>query len=117
MPSGPEVIAQGFAGGDGIVRALSNSTATDLAAGRLDRCPEPADPAVWISAAGRADLPGINRFVNGMTADLGAVVAGPSQPFSSGPVEGDVNRIKGLERQMHGSAGFDLLRKRVLLAG
>jgi transposase len=33
---------------------------------------------------------------------------------SSGPVEGNVNRIKMLKRQMYGRAGFDLLR--VLLA-
>jgi hypothetical protein len=32
----------------------------------------------------------------------------------SGPVEGHVNRIKMLKRQMHGRAKVDLLRKRVL---
>ena len=31
-------------------------------------------------------------------------------------VEGNVNRIKMLKRQMYGRAGFDLLRKRVLLS-
>jgi len=60
---------------------------------------------------------GINRFVNGVTCDLDAVTARLSLPFSSGPVEGNVNRIKMLKRQMYGPAGFDLLRKRVLLAG
>jgi hypothetical protein len=38
-------------------------------------------------------------------------------PYSSGAVEGTVNRIKMLKRQMYGRAKFDLLRKRVLLAG
>ncbi|RAK25793.1 hypothetical protein B0I29_1301, partial [Actinoplanes lutulentus] len=33
-----------------------------------------------------------------------------------GPVEGNVNRIKTLKRQMYGRANFDLLRKRVLLS-
>jgi hypothetical protein len=37
-------------------------------------------------------------------------------PWSSGVVEGHVNRIKMLKRQMFGRAGFNLLRKRVLLA-
>jgi transposase len=37
-------------------------------------------------------------------------------PHSSGAVEGHVNRIKMIKRQMYGRAGFDLLRKRVLLA-
>jgi transposase len=35
---------------------------------------------------------------------------------SSGGVEGHVNRIKMIKRQMYGGAGFDLLRRRVLLA-
>jgi transposase len=35
---------------------------------------------------------------------------------SSGPVEGTVNKIKMLKRQMFGRAGFDLLRTRVLHA-
>jgi transposase len=71
----------------------------------------------WLTAAEQANLPGISRFVNGVTCDLAAVTAGLSLPFSSGPVEGNVNRIKMLKRQMYGRAGFDLLRKRVLLAG
>ncbi|WP_397495566.1 hypothetical protein [Rhodococcus sp. KBS0724] len=37
-------------------------------------------------------------------------------PYSSGAVEGHVNRIKMLKRQMYGRAGFDLLRKRILLS-
>jgi transposase len=48
---------------------------------------------------------------------LDAVTAGLTLPHSSGLVEGNVNRIKTIKRQMYGRAGFDLLRKRVLLAG
>jgi transposase len=70
----------------------------------------------WLTCAEAANLPGVNRFVNGVTTDLDAVTAGLSLPFSSGPVEGNVNRIKMLKRQMYGRASFDLLRKRVLLA-
>jgi transposase len=36
-------------------------------------------------------------------------------PWSSGPVEGRVNHIKMIKRQMSGRAGLPLLRKRVLL--
>ncbi|MEV6305345.1 transposase [Actinoplanes sp. NPDC051861] len=68
-----------------------------------------------ITAAEQAALPGISRFATRLTADLAAVNAGLSLPFSSGPVEGNVNRIKMIKRQMYGRAGFDLLRKRVLL--
>ncbi|MDH6709090.1 transposase [Kitasatospora sp. MAA19] len=63
-----------------------------------------------------SDHKSLVSFVNGIGSDLGAVVAGLSLPFSSGAVEGQVNRIKMLKRQMFGRAGLDLLRKRVLLA-
>jgi transposase len=58
----------------------------------------------------------LRSFVVGIRSDLGAVTAGLTLPFSSGAVEGQVNRIKMLKRQMFGRAGVDLLRKRVLLA-
>jgi transposase len=41
---------------------------------------------------------------------------GLTLPHSSGPVEGNINRIKMLKRQMYGRANFDLLRIRVLYA-
>jgi transposase len=41
---------------------------------------------------------------------------GLTLPSSSGAVEGTVNRIKMLKRQLDGRAKLDLLRKRVLLA-
>ncbi|WP_406163641.1 hypothetical protein OG298_02565 [Streptomyces sp. NBC_01005] len=46
----------------------------------------------------------------------GVVIAGLTLPWNSGVVEGHVNRIKMLKRQMFGRAGFALLRKGVLLA-
>ena len=54
--------------------------------------------------------------VTGLRADQDAVVNGLSLPWSSGAVEGHVNRIKMLKRQMYGRANPDLLRRRVLLA-
>ncbi|MGW9370385.1 ISL3 family transposase [Streptomyces xanthophaeus] len=70
----------------------------------------------WIAAVRADDLPGLHSFANGLERDLAAVVAGLSTPWNSGVVEGHVNRIKMLKRQMFGRAGFHLLRKRVLLA-
>jgi transposase len=58
----------------------------------------------------------LRSFVVGVRSDFGAVTAGLTLPFSSGAVEGQVNRIKMLKRQMFGRAGVDLLRKRILLA-
>ncbi|MEV4179790.1 ISL3 family transposase [Nonomuraea sp. NPDC049709] len=70
----------------------------------------------WLTRAGTSDLPGLNSFIRGVERDKAAVTAGLTLPWSSGPVEGQVNRIKMLKRQMFGRANFDLLRKRVLLA-
>ncbi|MEU8820450.1 ISL3 family transposase [Actinoplanes sp. NPDC048796] len=70
----------------------------------------------WITAARQTGLPGMTGFATGLTSDLAADTAGLTLPHSSGPVEGNVNRIKMIKRQMYGRAGFDLLRKRVLLA-
>ena len=37
-----------------------------------------------------------------------------TEPWSNGKVEGQVNRLKAIKREMYGRAGFDLLRCRVL---
>lgn len=60
------------------------------------------------------DLPCLHGFANGLERDLDAVTAGLTLPWSSGPVEGHVNRIKMIKRQRFGRAGFPLLRERVL---
>ena len=71
----------------------------------------------WIeSARATTDLISLSRFAQHLERDLDAVTAGLTQPWNSGVVEGHVNRIKMLKRQMFGRAGFELLRKRVLLA-
>jgi len=37
-----------------------------------------------------------------------------SAPWSNGPLEGHINRLKMIKRQMYGRAGFALLKARVL---
>jgi transposase len=70
----------------------------------------------WLTAVRADDLPHLHSFATGLTQDYDAVVNGLTLEHSSGAVEGNVNRIKMLKRQMYGRAGFDLLRKRVLLS-
>jgi transposase len=70
----------------------------------------------WLADVRHDDLPDLHTFARGIEHDLDAVTAGLSLPWSSGVVEGHVNRIKMLKRQMFNRAGFPLLRKRVLLA-
>ena len=64
-------------------------------------------------AGGCAEM---RRFAEGLSRDQAAVEAAVSGPWSSGPVEGQVNRLKTIKRQMYGRAGFQLLRRRVLHA-
>ncbi|MFI0451372.1 ISL3 family transposase [Actinomadura sp. 6N118] len=68
----------------------------------------------WIAAVRADDLPALHTFANGLEQDYDAVRAGLTLPHSSGPVEGNVTRIKALKRQMYGRANFDLLRIRIL---
>jgi transposase len=58
----------------------------------------------------------LRGFAKGLRSDWAAVTAGLTVSYSSGAVEGHVNRIKMIKRQMYGRAKPDLLRKRVLLA-
>lgn len=62
------------------------------------------------------DLPSLRTLAAGLERDREAVIAGLTLPWSSGVVEGHGNRIKMLKRQMFGRAGFNLLRRRVLIS-
>jgi hypothetical protein len=59
--------------------------------------------------------PAPQSFVTGLRADQDALTAGLTLRWSSGSVEGYVNRTKMLKRQMHGRANPYLLRRRILL--
>jgi hypothetical protein len=69
----------------------------------------------WMAAAREAGLPGISSLTKGLEQDLDAVTNSLTMSWSSGPVEGRINHIKMIKRQMFGRAGLPLLRKRVLL--
>ncbi|MCZ0984551.1 transposase [Streptomyces diastatochromogenes] len=77
--------------------------------------PQPTLPQ-RLDAVRQDDLPSLHTLAAGIDRDRDAVIAGLTLPWNSGVVEGHVNRIKMLKRQMFGRAGFSLLRKRVLLA-
>jgi transposase len=73
------------------------------------------DLETWLAAAQTSDLPQLRSFAHGIRLDKQAVTNGLTLPWSSGTVEGTVNKIKMLKRQMYGRASFTLLRKRVIL--
>ena len=70
----------------------------------------------WRTTATASGIAALARFAQGLQADLVAVTAGLTLPWSNGPVEGHINRLKLLKRQGYGRADVGLLRQRVLQA-
>ena len=68
----------------------------------------------WLSQVRVCEVIELRRFAAGLEADLSAVRAAFHSQWSSGQVEGQINRLKYLKRQMYGRAKLDLLRIRVL---
>ena len=68
----------------------------------------------WLDVAGKSSVPGMKNFAAGLKRDDQAVKMALSQPWSNGQVEGQVNRLKLIKRQMQGRAKLDLLRQRVI---
>jgi transposase len=54
------------------------------------------------------------RFAKRWREDADSVNAGVTLPWSHGPVEGPINRLKRLTRQMCGRAKLDVLSRRFL---
>ena len=69
----------------------------------------------WIKTVLESDIYALKNFATGLLKDYDAVKAAVSLTWSNGQVEGQVNRLKNIKRQMYGRAGFELLRKRVLM--
>ena len=67
----------------------------------------------WLLTADGTPLAG---FANGLKRDLDAVRAALLLPWSTGPVEGQISRLKTIKRMMNGRGSFDLLRHRVIEA-
>jgi transposase len=74
-----------------------------------------AQLAPWIQLVQAAPCASFKSFVAGIQRDYAAVEAALSLDWSNGMLEGHVNRVKFIKRQMFGRAKFDLLRLRVLL--
>jgi transposase len=70
----------------------------------------------WLTRAAISTLSAVQRFAQGLRDDYAAVKAGVTLPWSNGPVEGHITRLKLLKRQMFGRTRLDLLSRRFLLA-
>lgn len=68
----------------------------------------------WIKAATDTKFGFLAQFAKTLRRDWEAVVLSITTPWSNGPIEGQINRLKVIKRQMYGRAGFELLKARVL---
>jgi len=70
--------------------------------------------ATWIHTALSSGFSFLAQFARTLQRDFAAVTQALTTPWSNGPVEGHVNRLRMIKRQMYGRAGFELLKARVL---
>jgi transposase len=75
--------------------------------GRDARALEP-----WIADTDSSLLASLGK---GIRADFKAVKAALTEPWSNGQTEGQITKLKLVKRQMHGRAGLDLLRARLVI--
>ena len=100
------------------VQSTAIAEAVDLAEdfATLVRQRQPAQLDSWLQRATTSTLEAVQRFAKGLYEDYEAVKAGVTLPWSTGLVEGHINRLKMLKCQMFGRARLDLLSRRFVLA-
>ena len=69
----------------------------------------------WLAKAKTSQFPAFRRLSASLHREYDALKAAVLLPWSSGQVEGQVQRLKLIKREMYGRANFDLLKQRVLL--
>ncbi|MEU3408856.1 transposase [Streptomyces sp. NPDC006670] len=70
----------------------------------------------WLTFAEATGLKPLCSLARGLRQDFDAVTAGLTMEWTSGKVEGDINRVKRIKRDGYDRAGFNLLRQQILLA-
>ncbi len=68
----------------------------------------------WIEKAVGSKFPFLAQFCRTLRRDLGVVELAMTAPWSNGPLERHINRLKMIKRQMYGRAGFALRKAWVL---
>lgn len=71
----------------------------------------------WLESAKSSEIEGLASLGAGLENERESVEGALRLKWSNGQVEGQVNWIKTTKRQMFGRAKFDLLRRKILLAG
>ena len=73
-----------------------------------------ADLDAWLQSCQASSSVELQNFVAVLQRDYAAVKAALTFPWSNGPVEGHINRLKLIKRSGYGRMQLDLLRQRVL---
>ncbi len=60
----------------------------------------------WITACLASHIPDLETFATGLQKDYAAITAALTLPYSNGPLEGQVNRLKLIKRSMYGRGDF-----------
>lgn len=68
----------------------------------------------WIADADGSEMA---SFAAGIERDVKAVKAALTEPWSTSPVEGQINRLKMIKRQMYGRSGYNFLKSKALARG
>jgi transposase len=68
----------------------------------------------WLRDVRASAIPAFVSFARGVERDKAAIVAGLALPYSTGPVEGHIHRLKLIKRQAYGRASLAYLRQRFL---
>jgi transposase len=72
--------------------------------------------APWVADCRAGPVPELRNFATSLEKDEGAVRAALMLPWSNGPTEGHINKLKLIKRSAYGRMKLDLLRQRVLHA-
>jgi len=78
------------------------------------RTPEPLD--TWLDMAGTCGVPDVASFAEGLRREHAALHAALTLPWSTGPVEGQITRLKLIKRQGYGRSNLETLKRRFIHA-
>jgi len=67
-----------------------------------------------IDSATASGFPFVTQFASMLRRDLEAVGLSITTPWSNGSIQGQIDRLKAIKRQIYGRARFELLEARVL---
>jgi transposase len=70
----------------------------------------------WLEAGLHSGIPDVQTFAEGLQKEYAAVKAALTWPYSNGPVEGLIPKLKYIKRSLYGRGDFELLRQRFLRA-